>query len=242
LVGGYVGIPARYPRADASVLRTSPLYVTTARSTKRIDDAERAIEHDPIPDIFGPEFVATGVQSRGGDHGIVGRQSIALCERECYFVNIDRERLRRNRPRIIDRNVRVSAHDMPILRRATLAISFSTCTLIMPPAPISFSARSALAESPDATPNNTFVPRKLPGIRLFPVELEVGGKAPAKSSQALQQLLTPWLTRHAELTLVGNMDLDLVAFFQFERVDDRGGKANRQTVVPSRDLYGFLLI
>src|SRR6266446_5411055 len=89
------------------------------------------------------------------------------------------------RPRIIDRNARVSVHDIPILRRATLAISFKTCTLIMPPAPISFSAQSALAGSSDATHNNTLVSKKLPGIHLVPVELEVGGKAPAKSSKAL---------------------------------------------------------
>src|SRR6516225_3605172 len=129
-----------------------------------------------------------------------------------------------NRPRIMERNARVSAHDMPILRQATLAISFSTCTLIMPPAPISSSARSALAVSPDATYNNTLVSKKLPGIRLVSVELEVGRKAPAKSSKALHQFFTARLARHAELTFVGNMDFDLVALFQFECVDYQGGK------------------
>src|SRR5260370_25270508 len=142
--------------------------------------------------------------------------------------------------RIIDRNARVSVHDIPILRRATLAISFRTCTLIMPPAPISFSARSALAGSSDGTYNNTLVSKKLPGIPLVPVELEVGGKAPAKSPKALQQLFAPGLTRHAELTLVGNMDFNLVALFQFECVDYRDGKPHRQTVAPFRDLHGFL--
>ena len=34
------------------------------------------------------------------------------------------------------------------------------------------------------------------------------------------------------------MDFDLVALFQLERVDDRGGKADRQAVPPSRDLHG----
>src|SRR6266446_10879624 len=101
-----------------------------------------------------------------------------------------------NRPRITDRNARVSAHDMAILRRATLVISFSTCTLIVPPAPISFSARSALAGSPEATYNNTLVSKKLPGIRLVPVELEVGRKAPAKSAKALYQLFAAGLARH----------------------------------------------
>src|ERR1700751_593327 len=119
-------------------------------------------------------------------------------------------------PRIINRNARVSDHDNPILRRATLAISLSTCTVIGPPARISLSARSALVGSPDATYNNTLVSKKLPGIRLVPVKLEVGRKAPAKSSKALHQLFTARLARHAELTFVGNMDFDLIALFQFE--------------------------
>src|ERR1700745_1106444 len=93
-----------------------------------------------------------------------------------------------SRPRIMDKNARVSAHDMPILRRATLVISFNTCTLIMPPAPISSSARSAFAESLDATYNKTFVSKKLPGICLVSVEFEVGGETPAKRAQALYQL------------------------------------------------------
>src|ERR1700751_3202173 len=121
-----------------------------------------------------------------------------------------------SRPCIMDKNARVSAHDMPILRRATLVISFNTCTLILPPPPISSSARSAVAGSPDAMYNNTLVSKKLPGIRLVPVELEVGRKAPAKSSKALHQLFTARLARHAELTFVGNMDFDLIALFQFE--------------------------
>src|SRR5437763_15070551 len=137
-----------------------------------------------------------------------------------------------SRPRIMDRKARVSVHDMPILRRATFAISFSTCTLIMPPAPMSSSARSALAGSPDATYDGALVSRKLPGIRLVSVELEVGRKAPAKSSKALHQLFTARLARHAELTFVGNMDFDLVALFQFECVDYRGGKTDGQTIAP----------
>src|ERR1700719_2759199 len=114
------------------------------------------------------------------------------------------------RPRIIDRNARVSVHDMPILRRATLVISFSTCTLIVPPAPISFSARSALAGSPDATYNSTLVSKKLPGIRLVSVQLEVGGEAPAKSAKALLQIFTPPPAPHATHTPPGNPAVDLL--------------------------------
>jgi hypothetical protein len=36
------------------------------------------------------------------------------------------------------------------------------------------------------------------------------------------------------------MDFDLVARFPFERVDYSGGKTDRQTVTPFRDLHGFL--
>src|SRR5438132_3849633 len=121
-----------------------------------------------------------------------------------------------SRPRIMDRNARVFVHGMRILRRATLAISFSTCTLIVPPAPIKLSARSALTGSADATYNKTLVSKKLPGIRLVPVELEVGREAPAERGKALQQFFTPGLTRHAKLTLAGNLDFDLVALFQVE--------------------------
>jgi hypothetical protein len=37
------------------------------------------------------------------------------------------------------------------------------------------------------------------------------------------------------------MDFDLVAFFQFERVDYRGGQPNRQAVTLLRDLHRFSL-
>jgi len=129
------------------------------QSPKRIDDPEPAIKLNPILQVFGPESVAIGARRRGGDHGIVDRQSVALCERQS----------------------------------------------------------------------------RLPAIGLVPVELEVGRKAPAKSSKAFQQLLTSGLTRHAEFTLVGNMDFDLVALFQLERVDYGGGKAGRR--VYTREIY-----
>ena len=43
----------------------------------------------------------------------------------------------------------------------------------------------ALAGSPDAIYSNTFESRKLPGIRLVPVELEISGKPAAKHPKAL---------------------------------------------------------
>jgi hypothetical protein len=73
-VGGRVGIHI------ARVPRNQPRSVAMLRRTKRVGDAEPAIEHDSIVQIFGPEGVAIGMQCRGGDHRIVDRQSIALCE------------------------------------------------------------------------------------------------------------------------------------------------------------------
>ena len=87
--------------------------------------------------IFRLQSIAIGVQSRRGDHRIPDRQSIALRERQTGFVNLDVSGGTDKRPRIIYKNARASSHDMPILRRATLAVSFSTCTLIMPRARMS---------------------------------------------------------------------------------------------------------
>jgi hypothetical protein len=59
-----------------------------------------------------------------------------------------------------------------------------------------------------------------------------------KATICCQGNYRPGLARDAELSLVGKMDFDLVALFQLERVDDRGGEANRQAVAPFRDLHG----
>lgn len=66
--------------------------------------------------------------------------------------------------------------------------------------------------------------KKLPGIRLIPVELEFGRKAPAEFAQALQQLSAAGLARDGELTRVGGMDFDLVALFQRESLETRSGR------------------
>ena len=54
--------------------------------------------------------------------------------------------------------------------------------------------------------------KKLPGIRLVPVELEVGGEATAEVAKAFQQLVAPGLARHAEPSPVSDVDFDLIAF------------------------------
>jgi antitoxin Phd len=84
------------------------------------------------------------------------------------------------------------------------------------------------------------VSKKLAGIRLVPVELEIGGEAAAEGSKTSQQLVTPGFARDAEILAAGDMDFDLVAFVEAERFDDNGGQANRQTVSPFGNLHGNL--
>ena len=78
---------------------------------------------------------------------------------------------------------------------------------------------------------------KLPGIRLIPVELEARGQTPAERAEALQQLLPARLARDRELAGVGDVDFDLVAFLQFECLDDDGGQPDGEAVAPFGDLH-----
>jgi hypothetical protein len=75
--------------------RAIPCNVVTSCCTKRVDDAEPAVEHDPVLHVLGSERVAIGVQRRGGDHGIPGRQPVALCKRQSRFLRVNRKRLHR---------------------------------------------------------------------------------------------------------------------------------------------------
>jgi hypothetical protein len=84
------------------------------------------------------------------------------------------------------------------------------------------------------------VSKKLPGIRLVPVELEVVGKSPAESAKTLQQFLARRLASYAELPRPGDIDLDLVTLLEAERFDHGSGKANGETVSPLGDLHGEL--
>src|SRR5580704_5304707 len=140
-----------------------------------------------------------------------------------------------SKPRNRDRNAWVSRHDMRIFRRATLASSFRTCTLIAPPTRSIASARSAFTGSPDATWMRTLVSKKLSGIRLLPVELEIGRKSPSEGAQPLQQFRASGLARDGKFPCVGDMDLDLIAFLEPERRDRGGRKAHGQAIAPFGD-------
>lgn len=58
--------------------------------------------------------------------------------------------------------------------------------------------------------------KKLPDIRLVSVKLEVGGKPAAEGTETLQKLFAPRFSHDAKLPAVCDMDLDFVAFPQFE--------------------------
>src|SRR5487761_44403 len=81
---------------------------------------------------------------------------------------------------------------------------------------------------------------KLPGIRRIPVELEVGREPSAERVQALQQILASGPTRHRHVSRAGDMDFDLVAGLELQRLRPRSGKPNGEAVAPFRDLHDSL--
>ena len=91
----------------------------------------------------------------------------------------------------MERSAWVSDQNMRIVRRAMLANSFSTCTLIVPLPTMIVSAQPAFTGWPDATYTRTLVSTKLSDVRLIPIEFEVGWQASAKGAEALQQFLPP---------------------------------------------------
>jgi hypothetical protein len=58
------------------------------------------------------------------------------------------------------------------------------------------------------------VSKKLTGIRLVPIEPEIGGEATSEAAEALQQLVASGLARHAEIFGIGDVDFDLVALLE----------------------------
>jgi hypothetical protein len=79
--------------------------------------------------------------------------------------------------------------------------------------------------------------KKLAGIRIIPVELEIGRKTAAEASESFQQLVTARLPRNAELPGADHMDFNLVAFSKFKRLHHGGRKTNGQAVSPLGDLH-----
>ena len=78
---------------------------------------------------------------------------------------------------------------------------------------------------------------KLPGIRLVPVEFEVGGETAAEGAEALQQFLPRGLAGDGEGPGIGDVDFDLVALLERKCLDDGGGESNGEAVAPFGDLH-----
>jgi hypothetical protein len=51
----------------------------------------------------------------------------------------------------------------------------------------------------------------------------------------------PRKARKVERAATGDVDLDLLALFQFERLDHGGGQANREAIAPFGDAHECLL-
>src|SRR5580700_6983289 len=81
----------------------------------------------------------------------------------------------------------------------------------------------------------TLVSKKLSGICLLPVELEIGRKSPSEGAQPLQQFRASRLARDGKFPCVGDMDLDLIAFLEPQRRDRGGRKAHGQAIAPFGD-------
>jgi hypothetical protein len=86
------------------------------------------------------------------------------------------------------------------------------------------------------------VSKKLAGIRLVSVELEIGGETSAERAKAFQKFVASRLARDAKLPPTGNVDFDLVSLLQSEHFDHDGGKPNRKAVPPFGDLHASLRV
>jgi len=69
-------------------------------------------------------------------------------------------------------------------------------------------------------------------MRVFAVEDKPGGQRTAQLAQAGERLLASRVAAYVEGTLASDPDLDIVAFLQLKRFDDRDGQTNREAVSP----------
>jgi hypothetical protein len=80
------------------------------------------------------------------------------------------------------------------------------------------------------------VSKKLPPIRIIPVELKIDGKPAAESTQSLKQLIAIWLARDTELSRPSDMNFNLITFLKLEGVNNGCWKTNGEAVAP----FGYL--
>jgi hypothetical protein len=81
------------------------------------------------------------------------------------------------------------------------------------------------------------VSKKLPGIRLVPIKLEVGWQTPAEGPETVQQVFSPGFAGQTEFPPIRNVDLDLVAGFQLQGLDNSGGETDGEAIAPFCDLH-----
>jgi hypothetical protein len=67
-------------------------------------------------------------------------------------------------------------------------------------------------------------------------------QATAIFPQTVEQFLRGRQLRHLQRLPAQDMDFDVIAFLQPQRVNDRGREAHCQTISPARDLHGTSLI
>jgi hypothetical protein len=104
---------------------------------------------------------------------------------------------------------------------ATDASSFKTCTRITPPAASSASAIGAIVSLAERIDQHVRVEERLSLIRLLATESEAVGQWPAQLAQPLERSFTLSIAAHLELTGASDSNLDLIALFEIERLDDR---------------------
>ena len=82
--------------------------------------------------------------------------------------------------------------------------------------------------------------KKLPGIRVFAVELEIWRQPTAKGPHRFNNLAAR-LPSNAECALASHVYLNLVAFLEPQSLHHSRGKANGEAVAPFCDLHDLLL-
>src|SRR5580700_12221667 len=81
----------------------------------------------------------------------------------------------------------------------------------------------------------------LPLIDFVAVEDESRREGTTELAQVLHSAPATFVAAHFKGFLPGDANLDVVAFFQFQRLDHRSGQSNRQAVSPLRNLHRLSL-
>src|SRR6185437_4117871 len=77
-------------------------------------------------------------------------------------------------------------------------------------------------------------------VGFVPIELPAGREFDGKRLDALQRAFPAAIELDVERTPACDSDVDLVAFLQLQRLDDRSGKPDGKAVTPFRNLHGAL--